>query len=189
MVPFLGPPRGLSKESPLWVRTSATAASPENREGGSAHTDIYPSIIASMLRASEKISDLIFSPGRAPQMEINGQLAQLNIAGVGLLSAEDTARIAADLIGRNAHAVDKLEQEGSCDISYSLPKLSRFRVNVFTQRGSCAIVMRVIASNVPDFNGAELADAACRGGRAAPGNRFGHRPDGQRQILHPGRPG
>ncbi len=121
-------------------------------------------IIASMLRASEKISDLIFSPGRAPQVEISGQLAQLKIAGVGVLSAEDTARIAGDLIGRNAHAVEKLRTEGSCDISYSLPKLSRFRVNIFTQRGSCAIVMRVIASNVPDFKvlnlPTQLADAA-----------------------------
>ncbi len=110
-----------------------------------------PAIIAAMLRASPKTSDLIFSPGRAPQIEVSGQLVQLNIPGVGRLSSEDTARIAADLIGRNAHAVDKLKQEGSCDISYSLPKISRFRVNVFTQRGSCAIVMRVIPSSVPDF--------------------------------------
>ncbi len=110
-----------------------------------------PAIIGAMLRASPKTSDLIFSPGRAPQIEASGQLVQLNIPGVGRLSSEDTARIAADLIGRNAHAVDKLKQEGSCDISYSLPKISRFRVNVFTQRGSCAIVMRVIPSSVPDF--------------------------------------
>lgn len=110
-----------------------------------------PNIIASMLHAAPKTSDLIFSPGRAPQVEINGQLTQLKIKGVGILSSEDTARIAADLIGRNSHAVEKLKEEGSCDISYSLPKMSRFRVNIFTQRGSCAIVMRVIPSDVPDF--------------------------------------
>jgi twitching motility protein PilT len=115
-----------------------------------------PAMIGAMLRASPKISDLIFSPGRAPQIEANGQLVQLNIPGVGLLNSEDTARIAADLIGRNAHAVEKLKVEGSCDISYSLPKVSRFRVNVFTQRGSCAIVMRVIASSVPDFKALKL---------------------------------
>jgi twitching motility protein PilT len=115
-------------------------------------------IIASMLRASEKISDLIFSPGRAPQVEISGQLAQLKIPGVGMLSAEDTARIAGDLIGHNSHAVEKLRTEGSCDISYSLPKISRFRVNIFTQRGSCAIVMRVIASDVPDFKTLNLPE-------------------------------
>jgi twitching motility protein PilT len=128
-----------------------------------------PSIIAAMLRASPKISDLIFSPGRAPQIEANGQLVQLKIPGVGLLNSEDTARIAADLIGRNAHAVDKLKQEGSCDISYSLPKVSRFRVNIFTQRGSCAIVMRVIASNVPDFKALNLPSQLAEAAELRPG--------------------
>jgi twitching motility protein PilT len=113
-------------------------------------------LIATMLRAAKNTSDLIFSPGRAPQVEVSGQLMQLKITGVGVLDAEDTARIAADLIGRNSHAVEKLKTEGSCDLSYSLPKLSRFRVNIFTQRGSCAIVMRVIASNIPDFNALKI---------------------------------
>jgi len=121
-------------------------------------------IIASMLQAAPKTSDLIFSPGRAPQVELHGQLMQLKIKGVGVLSAEDTARIAADLIGRNTLAVEKLKEEGSCDISYSVAKLSRFRVNIFTQRSSCAIVMRVIPSSVPDFKSlhlpAQLSDAA-----------------------------
>ncbi|HKN60685.1 MAG TPA: PilT/PilU family type 4a pilus ATPase, partial [Candidatus Acidoferrales bacterium] len=109
------------------------------------------SIIAAMLHASKGTSDLIFSPGRAPQVETNGQLVQLRITNVNVLTAEDTARMAADLIGHNAQALAKLKEEGSCDISYSLPKVSRFRVNIFTQRGSCAIVMRVIPSAVPDF--------------------------------------
>jgi twitching motility protein PilT len=126
-------------------------------------------IIASMLRASEKISDLIFSPGRAPQVEISGQLAQLKIAGVGTLTAADTARIAGDLIGQNAHAIEKLRLEGSCDISYSLAKLSRFRVNIFTQRGSCAIVMRVIASSVPDFTSLSLPTQLAEAAELRPG--------------------
>ena len=111
-----------------------------------------------MLRTAKTASDLIFSPGRAPQVDMNGQLMQLKIQGVGLLTAEDTARIAADLIGRNATAVQKLKEQGSCDISYSLPKVSRFRVNVFTQRGSCAIVMRVIPPSVPDFTTLNLPE-------------------------------
>jgi len=110
-----------------------------------------PTIIASMLQATKNPSDLIFSPGRAPQVEMNGQLVQLKIPGVGLLTPEDTARIAGDLIGRNQQALQKLKEQGSCDISYSLAKVSRFRVNIFTQRGSCAIVMRVIPTSVPNF--------------------------------------
>jgi twitching motility protein PilT len=110
-----------------------------------------PNLIATMIAANPKTSDLIFSPGRPPQAKANGQLAPIRIQGVGVLTPEDTAQIAADLIGKNAQALQKLKDEGSCDISYSLAKVSRFRVNIFTQRGTCAIVMRVIASSVPDF--------------------------------------
>jgi twitching motility protein PilT len=127
---------------------------PNTQSPNAARADVAvptPSIIAAMLGASKGTSDLIFSPGRAPQVETNGQLVQLRITNVNVLTAEDTARMAADLIGHNAQALAKLKEEGSCDISYSLPKVSRFRVNIFTQRGSCAIVMRVIPSTVPDF--------------------------------------
>jgi twitching motility protein PilT len=126
-------------------------------------------IIASMLQAAPKTSDLIFSPGRAPQVEVHGQLMQLKIKGVGVLNAEDTARIAADLIGRNSFAVQKLKDEGSCDISYSVAKLSRFRVNVFTQRGTCAIVMRVIPSSVPDFKTLHLPEQLGDAAQVRPG--------------------
>jgi twitching motility protein PilT len=126
-------------------------------------------IIASMLQAAPKTSDLIFSPGRAPQVELHGQLMQLKIKGVGVLSAEDTARIAADLIGRNSFAVTKLKEEGSCDISYSVAKLSRFRVNIFTQRGSCAIVMRVIPSVIPDFKTLHLPEQLGEAAQVRPG--------------------
>jgi twitching motility protein PilT len=44
-----------------------------------------------------------------------------------------------------------LEQDGSADLSYSLPGKARFRVNIFRQRGTCAIVMRVIPNTIPDF--------------------------------------
>src|SRR6202050_731096 len=110
-----------------------------------------PLLIAAMIKASKHVSDLIFSPGRAPQVESSGQLVQLGVLGITALTAEDTPRIAADLIGSNKAAIDKLREQGSCDISYSLAGTSRFRVNIFTQRGSCAIVMRVIPSKVPDF--------------------------------------
>src|SRR5579863_8934158 len=110
-----------------------------------------PTIIAAMLRAAKHVSDLIFSPGRPPQVEATGQLIEVIIPGVGKLTPEDTARVAADLIGGSAQAVEKLRTQGSCDISYSLARLARFRVNIFTQRGSCAIVMRVIPNRVPTF--------------------------------------
>jgi len=108
-------------------------------------------IVNTMLRVSKQISDLIFSPGRMPQVELNGQLREVNIAGVGKLMPDATRRIATDLIGNNVLVADKLEKEGSTDLSYSLPGVARFRVNVFRQRGSFAIVMRVIPQTIPDF--------------------------------------
>jgi twitching motility protein PilT len=111
-----------------------------------------PVILGAMLRSAKNVSDLIFSPGRFPQVEQNGQLVAVKIAGVPMLTPEDTARIASHLIGSNKAALEKLKSEGSCDISYSLPRQSRFRVNIFTQRGTCAIVMRVIPNAIPDFN-------------------------------------
>lgn len=129
----------------------STAVGPQ---GDAAPKQVVPtnSIISAMLRTSKQVSDLIFSPGRAPQVEVNGVLQPVQVPSMTTLSAEDTARIAADLLGSNITAARKLREEGSCDVSYSLPPLARFRVNVFTQRGSCAIVMRVIPSVVPNFD-------------------------------------
>jgi twitching motility protein PilT len=115
-----------------------------------------PVLLAAMLRASEKVSDLIFSPGRPPQVEIHGQLTAVEISGAGALTADDTRRIAADLIGTNKQAVNALREQGSCDVSYGLPGTARFRVNVFIQRGSCAIVMRVIPTVIPSFSSLRL---------------------------------
>jgi Tfp pilus assembly pilus retraction ATPase PilT len=41
-------------------------------------------------------------------------------------------------------------------VSYSLPGSNRFRVNIFMQRGTCAVVMRVIPGKVPDFESLNL---------------------------------
>jgi len=123
-----------------------------------------PVLLAGMLRASEKVSDLIFSPGRPPQVEIHGQLTVVEIPGASQLTQDDTRRIAADLIGTNKQAITTLREQGSCDVSYGLPGMARFRVNVFIQRGSCAIVMRVIPTTLPSFSSlrlpAQLADVA-----------------------------
>jgi twitching motility protein PilT len=108
-------------------------------------------LLAALLRAHDQVSDLIFSPGRVPQIEVHGQLIAIQAPGLRPLTADDTRRIAADLIGDNKQAITALREQGSCDVSYGLSGLARFRVNVFIQRGSCAIVMRVIPTAIPDF--------------------------------------
>jgi twitching motility protein PilT len=115
-----------------------------------------PALLAAMLKVSPKISDLFFSPGKPPLVEISGKLAPAGTSRV--LTCDDTLRIGCDLIGQNKHAIDNLKELGSCDVSYSLPGAHRFRVNIFMQRGSCAIVMRVIPGQVPDFDALNLPD-------------------------------
>jgi twitching motility protein PilT len=104
-----------------------------------------------MLKSSPHVSDLIFSPGRAPQVEVSGQLVELKYKGLECLTSQDTTTIAADLIGKNETPARKLEQDGSADLSYGITGVARFRVNIFRQRGSCAIVMRVIPDKIPGF--------------------------------------
>jgi twitching motility protein PilT len=110
-----------------------------------------PQLITAMLKSHGHVSDLVFSPGRAPQVEVSGQLVELKFKGLECLTSEDTRLIAHDIMGKNEHPVRKLETEGSADLSYGLSGVGRFRVNVFRQRGSCAIVMRVIPDGIPGF--------------------------------------
>jgi twitching motility protein PilT len=132
-------------------------------EGGNGKV-ATPALLGAMLRAADKISDLIFSPGRPPQVQVYGQLIAVQVPGLAALTPDDTRHIAADLIGDSKQAVATLREHGSCDISYGLAGVARFRVNIFIQRGSCAVVMRVIPTNIPDFASlrlpSHLADVA-----------------------------
>src|SRR6266581_2933896 len=86
-----------------------------------------PPIIERMLLVSDKISDLNFSVGQLPQVEI----------------------IAMTLLEENPEAAGRLVETGTADLSYSLPSRARFRCNVFQQRGVYSIVMRVIPTDIP----------------------------------------
>ncbi len=108
-------------------------------------------VLQQMLEVSDKVSDLIFSPGRPPQVELVGKLQPVQIAGIEKLSPAQTFGIAKIMIADNASATESLDKFGSADLSFSLPGLCRFRVNVFKQRGTHAIVMRVIPGRSPRF--------------------------------------
>jgi twitching motility protein PilT len=110
-----------------------------------------PALLMTMLKVSAKVSDLILSPGSFPVVEVSGKLVPVKISGMPSLSPEDTRRIAYELISGNKQAIDSLQNLGSCDISYRLPGHCRFRANIFQQRGSHAIVMRVIPQVIPNF--------------------------------------
>lgn len=118
----------------------------------------FIAVLRKMLRASDKVSDLIFSPGRPPQIELAGKLQPVQIPGFEKLTPSQTAAIAKVIIGNHEMANESLEKTGSADLSFSAPGEGRFRVNIFKQRGTHAIVMRVIPMNPPRFGELNLPE-------------------------------
>jgi twitching motility protein PilT len=117
-----------------------------------------PPIIERMLLVSDKISDLNFSVGQLPQVEINGKLTPVQPLGLQKLSPYQTEIIAMTLLQENSEAADRLVQTGTADLSYSLPSRARFRVNIFQQRGVYSIVMRVIPTDIPTLASLSLPE-------------------------------
>ena len=117
--------------------------------------DVAP-IIEQMLLISDNVSDLNFSTGQKPQVEISGSLYSASPLGLGRLSPFQTEMIAMAILRDNAEAASQLARFGTADLSYSLPARCRFRVNIFQQRGSFSIVMRVIPFETPTLDSLNL---------------------------------
>jgi len=113
-----------------------------------AFFDLDP-LLESMLDSAPGISDLNLSVGRPPQVEVDGQLRTVSWAGIEKLLPYHTELIAMRLLANKRDLADKLVRTGSVDLSYSIARRTRFRVNVFSQRGSYSIVLRVIPNRVP----------------------------------------
>src|SRR5271156_5102087 len=114
-------------------------------------------LIAQLVKVAENVSDIFFSPMRTPQVRVNGRILSPNLTNFPELLPDDTRRIASNLIGNRPNVQPRLEAEGFCDFSFFLPKLGRFRVSIFSQRGSYAIKLRVIPdASLPTFESLRL---------------------------------
>src|SRR5215813_4133305 len=87
-------------------------------------------VLQQMLQVSDKVSDLIFSPGRPPQVELIGKLQPVAIPGLDKLTPAQTQGIAKIIMGDNAAAAELLDKFGSADLSFSVPGMCRYRVNI-----------------------------------------------------------
>lgn len=113
-----------------------------------AYFNINP-LLETMLDSAPNISDLNLSVGRPPQVEVEGQLRAVPFAEIERLRPYQTELIAMRLLKNRRELVEKLVRTGSVDLSYSLPQRTRFRVNVFSQRGTYSVVLRVIPNKIP----------------------------------------
>src|SRR5438309_11738662 len=80
-------------------------------------------LVAAMLKSSSHVSDLIFSPGRAPQIEVSGQLTELKFKVLECLSSQDTRTIANDIMGKIETPIRKLEEDCSADLSHGISRV------------------------------------------------------------------
>lgn len=96
------------------------------------------------LAVEKHASDLHLTTGRAPCCRIFGNITEIMPER---LMPEDTKRIAYDIMNENQ--IKTLASEGEVDFAYSVPKVGRFRVNVFHQRGSLALVARILNLTIP----------------------------------------
>lgn len=138
----------MSSEQPITKSTQIPGPPPPN----------FIAILREMLRVSDRVSDLIFSPGRPPQVELTGKLQPVRLPGLDKLTPVHTASIAKLIIGNQQTVLKHLEKTGSADLSFSVPGEARFRVNIFMQRGTHAIVMRVIPMRPPRFEDFNLPE-------------------------------
>lgn len=93
-----------------------------------------------------KASDLHITVGVPPILRIDGGLIP---SGHPKLLPQDTERLLAEIT--TAEQRESFYRTGELDMSYALPGISRFRMNAFRQRGATAMVLRVVAENVPTF--------------------------------------
>lgn len=136
----------------------STQPNTQNPQPNGPSAPNFIDVLRLMLGVSDKVSDLIFSPGRPPQIELTGRLQPVRIPGLEKLTPAHTASIAKLLMSNQQTAIDSLERSGSADLSFSAPGESRFRVNIFKQRGTHAIVMRVIPPRPPNFGDFNLPE-------------------------------
>ena len=120
-------------------------------------------ILTRMLESHPNISDLIITVGKPFQVDSAGQLVPVPLKpSFEKLTPFQTEIFALNLINQDHRLMHALLKEGSCDLSYELPGMARFRVNIFSQLGNISIVLRKLESTVPSCAQLGLPDAYLR---------------------------
>ena len=117
-------------------------------------------ILTKMLESNVNISDLILTVDKPFQVEASGVLTPVELEPhFERLTPFQTETFALNLINQDRRLMETLIDEGSCDLSYELPGIARFRVNIFSQRGQYSIVLRKLETMIPSFEELGLPEA------------------------------
>lgn len=117
-------------------------------------------ILENMLESHPNISDLNLTVDKPFQVESSGQLTSVDLQPpFEKLTPFQTETFALNLINQDHRLTDDLITKGSCDLSYELPGIARFRVNIFSQRGHYSIVLRKLETKIPSCADLNLPEA------------------------------
>jgi twitching motility protein PilT len=107
-------------------------------------------ILTTMLNSQPEVSDLLFAVDKPLQVESFGELKPVSCEPpIERLTPFQTEMIALNLMGDNQWHIGDLLRRGSCDAAYTLTDKARFRINIFSQRGSYSIVLRKLNTTIP----------------------------------------
>jgi len=110
-------------------------------------------LLTGMLESADGVSDLLFIAGKPPLVEVHGRLSDFPIdTPETVLTPALIEQVAAQIMNGSERLRLEFANSGSCDCSYAIENLARFRVNIFKQNGRHAIVMRKLQSNVPTLD-------------------------------------
>src|SRR5580658_6905444 len=116
-------------------------------------------VLTTMLASQPEVSDLNFTVDRPPQVEAYGELKPVVLdPPIENLTPFQIETIAMNIIGDNLWQMEDLLRHGSCDTSYALTDKARFRVNLFSQRGSFSIVCRQLNTEIPTLDRLKFPD-------------------------------
>jgi twitching motility protein PilT len=119
--------------------------------------EVIDPLLTAMVQSGPGVSDLLFAVGKPPIVEEHGSLEEFPIdTPGGVLAPADIEAIGLHLMRGEGRLLEDLAKMGSCDCSYALADVARFRVNIFKQNGRQAIVMRKLATKIPTLDGLGL---------------------------------
>src|SRR2546428_446859 len=117
-------------------------------------------LLGVMLESYDNVSDLNITCERPLQVEAAGELVPAPVEpAIENLTPFQTEIFALNLINNDRRLTEHLLRQGSCDSSYFLPGKARFRVNIFSQRGSFSVVLRKLETKIPTIEELKLPEA------------------------------
>src|SRR2546426_11671223 len=116
-------------------------------------------ILTSMLDSQPEVSDLLFTVNKPLQVESFGDLKPVTCEPtIEKLTPFQTEMVALNLIGDNQWHLGDLLRRGSCDTAYTLADKARFRISIFSQRGSYSTVCRKLNTVIPTLDWLKFPD-------------------------------